>query len=124
LLTAPPRREITLSHWFDGLKADIAERGLGSPLLVSSGRVYHGINRFYAVKDLGWEDVPVIWQSDPPDIDRIELKTMREIQNLLNDGKAFLQNKQFLAVRDCVLLKSGKHPEISEPYWPRSQNST
>lgn len=103
--------------WFDKLVADIAARGLASPLLVRDGVVRTGMNRLRALRQLGWSTAPVIRQGANPPGAAEALITLSDVQSRLGDGKATMYNDGSLSVRFATKPETETYPTTTEPYF-------
>lgn len=54
--------------YLDNLKADIRKNGMKKPIVIVNGRVFDGAHRLAAAEDLGLKEVPVVYESKPPEV--------------------------------------------------------
>lgn len=120
---------IPKAPWFEELKADIEQRGLASPLLVSNGvaeplvkqiamRVLTGNNRLKCLKLLGWERVPCIVVGTLPEgVEGRKLKDLEEAQGLLGDGLiAYAPRQNSLRINSAICPEQRRFPKAERRY--------
>lgn len=109
------------TDWCLALMADIEAHGLACPLLIDNEdgamKVFVGHNRAQALRHLGWTHVPaVIHRGEiPSEWERTELNTLREIQDLLREGRIELRFGK-IYIFDTQLPESMTYPTNPEPY--------